>query len=54
MRDDVHAEQLARKIVALANFHGGRVLLGVEDDGTISGPVRPDTERWVMDVVFGR
>lgn len=53
-RDDVRAEQLARKVVALANFQGGRILLGVEDDGTISGLVRPDTERWIMDVVFGR
>src|SRR6266545_2765674 len=53
-RDDVRPEQLAKEIVALANFQGGRVLLGVEDDGTISGLTRSDTERWVMDVVFGR
>ena len=30
-RDDLRPEQLAREIVALANFQGGRVLLGVED-----------------------
>ncbi len=53
-RDDVRPEQLAKEIVALANFQGGRVLLGVEDDGTISGLTRDDTERWVMDAVFGR
>lgn len=53
-RDDMRPEQLAKEIVALANFQGGRVLLGVEDDGTITGLTRPDTERWVMDVVFGR
>lgn len=53
-RDDVRPEQLAKEIVALANFQGGRVLLGVEDDGAITGLVRPDTERWIMDVVFGR
>jgi len=52
-RDDVRPEQLAREIVALANFQGGRVLLG-EDDGTISGIQRPDLESWVMDRVFGR
>ena len=47
-------EQLAKEIVALANFQGGRVLLGVEDDGSISGVQRPDIERWVMDTVFGQ
>ncbi len=52
-RDDVRAEQVAKAIVAFANFQGGRVLLGVEDDGTISGLTRPDTEPWVMDTVFG-
>lgn len=53
-RDDVRPDQLAKEIVALANFQGGRVLLGVEDDGTITGLTRGDTERWVMDAVFGR
>ena len=53
-RDDVRPEQLAKEVVALANFQGGRVLLGVEDDGTIRGLTRADAERWVMDVVFGR
>lgn len=53
-RDDVRPEQLAKEIVALANFQGGRLLLGVEDDGAITGLTRQDTERWIMDVVFGR
>jgi ATP-dependent DNA helicase RecG len=53
-RDDLRPEQLAKEIVALANFRGGRVLLGVEDDGTITGIQRPDLETWVMDAVFGR
>ena len=53
-RDDVRPEQLAQEVVALANFQGGRILLGVEDDGSVSGLTRSDTERWVMDVVFGR
>lgn len=53
-RDDIRPEQLAREIVALANFRGGRVLLGVEDDGAISGIQRPKLEEWVMDTVFGR
>jgi ATP-dependent DNA helicase RecG len=49
-RDDIRPEQLAKEIVALANFQGGRILLGVEDDGTISGVQRPDIEEWVMNV----
>ena len=36
-RDDIRPEQLAKEVVAMANFQGGCVLLGVEDDGTISG-----------------
>ena len=53
-RDDLRPEQMAKEIVALANLRGGRILLGVEDDGTISGVRREDLERWVMDAVFGR
>ena len=53
-RDDLRPENLAKEIVALANFQGGRVLLGVEDDGTISGIQRQDLEHWLMDTVFGR
>ena len=51
--DEVHPEQLAKEIVALANFQGGRILLGVEDDRTITGIRRDDLEHWVMDTVFG-
>ncbi|HBG08002.1 MAG: transcriptional regulator [Geobacteraceae bacterium GWC2_58_44] len=50
-RDDIRTEQLAREIVALANFQGGKVLLGVEDDGTISGINRDNLEEWVMNVI---
>lgn len=53
-RDDVRPEQLAKEVVALANLQGGRILLGVEDDGSVSGIVRSDLETWVMDTVFGR
>ena len=52
--DDLRPEQLAKEIVALANFQGGRILLGVEDDGTITGVRRDELEHWVMDTVFGR
>lgn len=53
-RDDLRPEQLAKEVVALANFQGGRILLGVDDDGTITGIQRDNLERWVMDTVFGR
>ena len=53
-RDDLRPEQIAKEIVALANFQGGRILLGVDDDGTFTGIQRPDLEHWVMDTVFGR
>ena len=49
-RDDIRPEQLAIEVVAMANFQGGKVLLGVEDDGTISGIQRADLEEWVMNV----
>lgn len=53
-RDDLRPEQLAKEIVALVNFQGGRLLLGVEDDGSISGIQRDDLETWMMDTVLGR
>lgn len=49
-RDDIRPQQLAKEIVAMANFQGGRVILGVEDDGTITGLHRKNTEEWVMNV----
>ena len=49
-RDDIRPEQLAKEIVALANFQGGKVLLGIDDDGTISGIQRADLEEWVMNI----
>lgn len=53
-RDDIRPEQLAKEIVALVNFQGGRVILGVEDDGTISGVQRDNLEEWVMNVIHDR
>ncbi len=50
-RDDIRPEKLAKEIVAMANFQGDRVFLGVEDDGDISGLQRKNTEEWVMNVV---
>ena len=50
-RDDIRPEQLAKEGVAMTNFQGGKLLLGVEDDGSISGIQRPDLEQWVMNVM---
>ncbi len=49
-RDDIRMEQLARELVAFANFEGGRVLLGVTDDGMVTGLQRSvdKVEEWVM------
>jgi ATP-dependent DNA helicase RecG len=52
--DDVRPEQLAKEVVALVNFQGGMILLGVADDGTIPGIHRTNLEAWVMDTVFSR
>jgi len=49
-RDDCRPEQFAREMVAMMNLRGGRILLGVEDDGRISGLRRTDTETWVMNI----
>lgn len=51
-RDDVRADRLGREIVALLNLRGGRILLGVEDGGAVSGLNRPapEVEEWAMEV----
>ena len=52
--DDVGPEKLARAIVGFANINGGQILLGVEDNGEISGIRRPNPQEWLMDTVIGR
>ena len=51
-RDDVVPERLAKEMAALLNLEGGRILLGVEKDRTVSGLTRdPErAEEWVMEV----
>lgn len=50
-RDDIRPEQLAEEVVAMANLKGGMLLLGVEDDGSISGIARDRLEEWVMNAI---
>lgn len=49
-RDDVQNHNLAKELVAFLNFDGGVLLLGVEDDGRISGATRNRLEEWVADL----
>lgn len=51
-RDDVHQDKLAVEMAALLNLEGGHILLGVEDNGSIAGLVRPtkEAEEWVMNI----
>jgi ATP-dependent DNA helicase RecG len=51
-RDDVAPERLAKEMAALLNLEGGHILLGVEDDRTVSGLTRSpkQAEEWVMEV----
>ncbi|MDD3904241.1 MAG: ATP-binding protein, partial [Sphaerochaeta sp.] len=49
-RDDIRPEQFAREVVAFANFQGGFIFLGVEDDGSISGIQRRNLQDWVLNV----
>ena len=47
-RDVIQNHDLAKELVAFANFQGGVVLVGVEDDGGVSGITRDNLEEWVM------
>ena len=51
-RDDIQPQRLAGEIVALLNFEGGHILLGVQDDATASGLTREPkvAEEWVMQI----
>ncbi|MFH1976523.1 MAG: RNA-binding domain-containing protein [Pseudomonadota bacterium] len=49
-RDDIRPEQLAKEIVALSNLNGGKIFIGIEDDGTITGIQRDNLQEWVMNV----
>ena len=50
-RDDVTTQKLAKEMAALLNLEGGHILLGVEEDGSVSGLAREHekVEEWVME-----
>jgi predicted HTH transcriptional regulator len=41
-------ERIAKEIVALTNTHGGRIVLGVDDDGTITGIDHASEEEFLL------
>ena len=51
-RDGIHQDDLAKEFSALLNFEGGYILLGVEDNGSITGLEvgRKTREDWVMNI----
>jgi ATP-dependent DNA helicase RecG len=49
-RDDVQNHDLAKELVAFLNLDGGTLLLGVEDDGRVSGTTRDNLDEWVAEI----
>ena len=51
-RDDCRPADIAKEMSAFLNLDGGAILLGVEDDGRISGLFRSreEAEVWVMNI----
>ena len=41
-------KRIAKEVVALANTHGGRIVLGVDDDGTITGVNDASEEKFLL------
>lgn len=48
--EDLSTRNIAEEVVAFANLDGGKILLGVEDDQTISGVQRDDPDEWVVNI----
>ena len=44
-----YPEKIVREVIALANTQGGTLLIGVDDDGTVSGQRFIEEEIFVMD-----
>ncbi len=49
-RDDVANYRIAQELVVLLNLEGGTLLLGVDDDGSITGATRENLEEWVVEL----
>lgn len=46
--DTVTKVEFSKEVTVLLNLQGGRVILGVEDDGSVIGITRGHLEEWVM------
>lgn len=49
-REDVHNDSVAKVVVAFANFEGGEIWLGVEDDGSVSGITQSKIEERILQI----
>lgn len=52
--DAVETHRVARELVGFLNSFGGTLLLGVEDDGSISGISRSSVGEWVTNLCRGK
>lgn len=48
-RKVAHPEKIVREIVAFANTEGGNLLIGVNDDGNLSGLKYPEEDAYVLE-----
>lgn len=49
---DTRPESLAREMVAFSNTYGGTILLGIEDDGNVSGMNSMQNEEWIANISY--
>ncbi len=47
----VRPEGVAKEITAFANYQGGTLLIGVENDGKITGISKPNIEEWLANII---
>lgn len=53
-RKVAHPEKIVREIVAFANTEGGNLLIGVNDEGHLSGLKYPEEDAYVLDRAIAR
>ncbi len=53
-RKATHPEKIVREMIAFANTHGGTLLIGVDDNGTICGVKYPEEELMEIDSVLAK
>ena len=48
--ENFHNDSLAKEIVAFANFHGGTIYIGIDDNKTISGTSKKNLEEKIVNI----